>query len=102
MFPSCFQGCELEVEIGSGCLSWLCQHIPGGTCTLSAVFVREEGEWVSFRHETAGLECGGLGFCSSLSCLVVLGKRVGDVILPWESGTLLGNPSRTAAHQSPG
>lgn len=56
---------------------------------------------MSFRHETAGLESGRLGFCSSLSCLVTLGKCTGDVILPWEGGTFLGNPSRTTAPQSP-
>lgn len=82
MFPWCFQCCKLEVGIGSGLLPWLRQDIPGGNCTLPAVFVREEGEWARFRHQTAGLECGGLGFCSSLSCLVALGKCIGDVILP--------------------
>lgn len=48
---------------------------------------------MKFRHETAGLERGDLGFYSSLSCLMALSKCIGDVILPWEDGTFLGNPS---------
>lgn len=68
---------------------------------MSAV-VREEEERARFRHKAAGLECGGLAFCSCLSNLVALAKCTGDVILPWEGGTLLGNPRRTIARQSPG